>query len=463
MQTWTEANQPLLYVLDRSFNLIQLEEHYSSLVWTERYQECGDFTLTIPLNKVNFKAYSYGNYLNFTDSEETMIIESIEIQDDYEEPQLEVSGRSLTSILTRRVNASKALDLNLGKIEYIGDFGSIVFEIINDEILNPFVEYYGLYHLELNDEGQLIESPGGGTDEQTSYLKRFKISEPNRVIPNFVYENRVTGESIDKRFEDIKTLYELLNIFCKKIVCGFKIILDSDYKFRLITYKGIDRTTKQQTLSPMIFSTELDNVSSVKYFEDHTDYKNVAFAYTSDEKKIVSLNFEQLGEISDNKSDESTYLWYSNKDDPNSSSTGIDRYEFAVKSNASIQTPSSETVETPVARIGGSNVVETEKAITLAEQLEVSGEEAFEKEDCKVVKTTEGTVDPLVRYKFGEDYYIGDKIEFFDNIGIHVIALIDEVVRSYDKEGYIVTPNFKTMDDYEYGDEGDPDGDDQET
>ena len=32
-------------------------------------------------------------------------------------------------------------------------------------------------------------------------------------------------------------------------------------------------------------------------------------------------------------------------------------------------------------------------------------------------------------------------------------AVIDEVVRSYDTDGLIVTPNFKSMEDYDYGEE----------
>ena len=41
-------------------------------------------------------------------------------------------------------------------------------------------------------------------------------------------------------------------------------------------------------------------------------------------------------------------------------------------------------------------------------------------------------------------------------------AIIDEVVRSYDKTGFIVTPNFKNMEDYDYGSEGDPEEGEEE-
>ena len=46
---------------------------------TERYQECGDFVLDIPLNAANFQVYKRGNYVMFEDSDESMIVESVKL------------------------------------------------------------------------------------------------------------------------------------------------------------------------------------------------------------------------------------------------------------------------------------------------------------------------------------------------------------------------------------------------
>lgn len=478
MQTWTDNDKPLLYVLDTKFNFVQLEEHYSSLVWTERYQESGDFVLDIPLNKANYSAYKKGYYVRFTDSDETMIVETVEIQHDIEEPQLEVSGRSLTSILERRINASKVLDLNLGKIEYIGNLGHVVSSIVSDEIVDPYEEYYQMYHLEKEEEtGDYIEVPGRGKDTETSYLKRERSSTPERKIPNFKYTNKVSNAQINKQFDEIKTVYDLLNIFAKKTVTGFKILLDG-HDFNLITYQGTDRTTKQQVVNPIIFSTMLDNVSYVKYFEDHTDYKNVILSYTYDDKEKITSPVDEtlvVGEAGEDEVGETPYFWFANEDDKNSSLqvTGLDRYELAVKSNASVtkleedsttgstggEYPGGSFGKNPDYDVPSGDEGEEEEELSLYEKLKISADEEFDSGDHDVVRTTEGSVDPLVRYQFNVNYFLGDTIEFFDDIGIHVIALIDEVVRSYDQEGYIITPNFKTMDDYDYGDEGDPEED----
>ena len=464
LPTWTADDKPLLYVLDTDFNIIRIEESFSSLVWTERYQECGEFVLDIPLNAANFQVYKRGNYVMFEDSDESMIVESIEINENFEEPTLEISGRTLTSILERRVNASKAFDLNAGKIEYTGDFGTVVSQIVKDEITEPYMEYYQWWHIENIDDDndgdvdRKEERPGRGGEGEYEWLKRIKMDASYRKIPNFIYQNTVSGVSVDKRYDEIKTVYDLMVNFAKKTVTGFKVVFDENHNFVFKTYKGINRTTNQNYEDPMIFSFDMDNVSYVNYLEDHSNYKNVALAYTTDEKDTnkVAQEVAESGQEADPDSitDESTYVWIANPNDssPNAYVSGLERREVAMSTNASNDASSEATGEE----------TSTEK-VSLSEKMEIAAEDEFESGDYDIVRTTEGSIDSLVRYKFNEDYFIGDTVEYYSPLGIHVISLIDEVVRSYDQQGYIVTPNFKTMDDYDYGTEGDPDEDDTES
>ena len=47
---------------------------------------------------------------------------------------------------------------------------------------------------------------------------------------------------------------------------------------------------------------------------------------------------------------------------------------------------------------------------------------------------------------------MGDKVNISDERGnIYMTAYIDEVVRSYDDQGIIITPNFKNVLDYDDG------------
>ena len=62
----TVSREAKIYVRNKSDRKIfYIEEKYSSLVWTERYQESGDFVLDIPLNSANFDVYKIGNYISY--------------------------------------------------------------------------------------------------------------------------------------------------------------------------------------------------------------------------------------------------------------------------------------------------------------------------------------------------------------------------------------------------------------
>ena len=80
----------------------------------------------------------------------------------------------------------------------------------------------------------------------------------------------------------------------------------------------------------------------------------------------------------------------------------------------------------------------------------------YEDGEYDFIQSSEGSIDPLVRYKFETDYNIGDKVDITNgDYGIAMTAYIDEAVKSYDSNGWIITPNFKNILDYDYGEEED--------
>ena len=390
---------PVVYVKDTSGNIIHIEEGFTSVVWTERYQENGEFVLDIPLSEARRDVYQEGNYIFMDDSDFYMIIEKVEIQDDVEKPNFEVSGRTLSCVLERRLNASRAVSIvKNGITTYSGDFEEIVSQLIKDEITEPKIEYIDYYRDESTQEWkERIESK----------------SAPERAIPNFAYSNLAPVLSIDKSFTEVKTVYDILVSFSKPNLTGFKVDLDSNGSLKLVTYKGTDHTTGQYTNSPLIFSPVMDNVTYMNSYSDITDYKTIA------------LSMEDSTGL---------YQWVDNPNSDSTKETGLNRREvlFTVSTSTSSEESGEETQEDPL----------------LAAALD-----EFESGDYDIVSISEGAIDPLVRYGIDADYYIGDIVDVVDHFGHHYYALIDEVVRSYDDSGYIVTPNFKSMEDYDYGEE----------
>lgn len=433
---------PTVYVKDKStFEIIRIEESFSSLVWTERYQAAGEFVLDIPINVANFDVYKRGNYVILDESEEVMVIESLNIDDQQEDPVLEVSGRSLSLILERRINASRLLDNYAEAITYNGDYGTVISSIVNNDIINPYMEYYIWRHTTADGT---VEDGYGYNDGDNNYKVKVQQTMPYRAILGFSYTNKVTGVTIDKNYNKLMTIYDILVSFSKAYVTGFTVRLGKNGGFVLTTYKGTDRTSKQKVLDPVIFNPVMDNISYVNYFEDQTDYRNVGLAYSDG----CYSNIDFFPENVFSTDIFSGYVWVTKDDSKsNTSISGMNRMEvpFDVRSSASVSSydPTKEPPED----------ASEEDLLPIEKKVEAAGNDEFESGDYDFIQTSEGAIDPLVRYQFGVDYFLGDTVEISNNNGVVMTAIIDEVVRSYDSDGFITTPNFKSMADYDYGEE----------
>lgn len=69
----------LIYVLDQQLKVQDfVVDRYSSLIWTERFAEAGDFELIVVSNKENRAFFRLGQFLKIRESFRLMIIETIE-------------------------------------------------------------------------------------------------------------------------------------------------------------------------------------------------------------------------------------------------------------------------------------------------------------------------------------------------------------------------------------------------
>ena len=442
---------PIVYVRDKnSYEIIRIEESFSSLVWTERYQEAGEFILEIPINVANFEVYKRGNYIQLDESDETMIIESLNINDETEDPKLEVSGRTLSCILERRINASRLDESYAQSVKYEGAFGTVVQGIINDEFLDPKMITYSWHHR--NSDGT-TEEGYDSSHPSNNYKVSDKVSASYRKISNIRYSNSVTGVTVAKDYSKLMSVYDILVSISRKYVTGFRVRLQNG-TFVLETYKGTDRTSAQKVLDPVIFNPVMDNISYVNYFEDQTDFRNVALSYSDASWSPVEFNVSMDTTIFNG------YVWVTNNESKtNESLTGLNRFELAVDARSSASVSGYDPSEYYYPEMGE----ESDPAQNIVSKVESVATDEFDTGDHDFVKTSEGAIDPLVRYEFGKDYFLGDTVELSNDNGVIMTAVIDEVVRSYDSDGFIVTPNFKSMEDYDYGSEGDPEEGEEES
>lgn len=76
-----------IIVKDLDFIAIKQIDKYFSLIWTERYNQCGDFELEMPASKEIIDILKEGYYLCLSgdqSSDMTMIIETVKIKTDVE-------------------------------------------------------------------------------------------------------------------------------------------------------------------------------------------------------------------------------------------------------------------------------------------------------------------------------------------------------------------------------------------
>lgn len=220
-----------LYILNKLFQPVAVVDQYSSLIWTKRYWNCGDFELCIPANPDLLQHLQIGYYVQRKDCDCTMIIEKIQIKTDVENGNyFTVSGRSAESILSYRVCINTGWGTN---------FPHYVCQV-------------------------LIES---AFDLKNSSSKRYvseigKITGHSEMIPYIFWTGAYEGQSL------MESIYSV----CMEFGMGYKFILSND-KFDIYFYFGTDRTIDQHENAPVIFSPEYYNLINSEYEYDTSELK----------------------------------------------------------------------------------------------------------------------------------------------------------------------------------------------
>lgn len=223
-----------LLIMDTNFNAVSVVEGYESFIWTDRYNEYGDFEIKAPVS-VDFYEYCVdGYYLWCDESDHMMIIEQVSVDTDVEDgDHFTITGRSLESILDRRIIWKQ--------VNISGSLQDSIKSLLNDAIISP--------------------------------------SDSNRQISNFIFEastdEAVTGLSAEAQYTG-DSLYSVIADLCQEQQIGFKVLLNSSNQFVFSLYNGTDRSYEQTKLPYVIFSPNFENIINSNYYESTEDMKNVA-------------------------------------------------------------------------------------------------------------------------------------------------------------------------------------------
>lgn len=221
--------QPI--VLDSSLRADGIIDLFDSFIWTERFNDVGEFELYLPINA---KVISYmlpDTFIQLQQSNRTMIVESLFLNTDIEAGnQYVVKGRTLESILDRRIVRTQTI-VN-------GSLQTAVQTLLNQNAISP--------------------------------------TDTSRRITKLIFEVStdplITALTIDDQFHG-ETLLEAISYICKSAKIGFKITINTSGSFVFKLYDGVDRSYGTLGDSIILFSPKMDNLTSSQYFFSRENHK----------------------------------------------------------------------------------------------------------------------------------------------------------------------------------------------
>lgn len=383
-------------ILDRNYQTVCVADAFDSFLWTDRYNEPGDFELYFPMDSA-LTPYAVEDYYIWQEnSDRLMIIESINIETDAEAgPHMTLSGRSAECLLERRVVAYRTV--------IKGNLQNGIERILNENVINP--------------------------------------SDADRKIPNIRFvrnsDPRVTALTCDLNLLGEYVL-DVVEAQCQVNDLGFKMTYNEENQsFDFMLYYGEDRSYKQDKNPWVVFSPGFDNLLSSNYLKTSKELRTAAVV-------AGDANYERGQEVIDV--------------DGKPELKGIDRREMYVD-GSSVELPNPTVNEESIRERlekRGKDENEIQAAIDAAmaealaqttaeyrKQLEQLGKEELSK--TYITEAFEGEVEGKRQYKYGEDFFIGDVVQILDEYGREASSRITEVVRSHDLSGEIMTPTFTTL------------------
>lgn len=228
-------------ILDKSYATTAVLDKFESFIWTDRFRGYGDFEIYMPVETAALGFLKQDYYLQIQSSDRMMIIEELQTDTNAEEGNhLTVTGRSLESILERRVVAAYTV--------LSGNFQNGVQKLLNENAISP--------------------------------------SNSKRKIPGLIFrastDPAVTGLTLDTQFLG-ETLYEAINTLCEEKDIGWRVLPYGDGGFVFELYAGKDRSYDQTALPPVVFSPNFENMLSSNYLETKKSLKTAAFVGGSGE------------------------------------------------------------------------------------------------------------------------------------------------------------------------------------
>ena len=225
-------------------------EDWSSLIWTERYNDFGEFQLQSTDPDYHMALMPKGSYIGLRDSDQPMRVETHQIDiDDQGKSILTASGRAAESVLEDRTTLATIVKLGTG--------GNLVSSL---KIPNLAIGIMGLISYQVNDPDYMFPVEADRITDFTTAQEFYETTFPNYDWPS--------------KFQQLdEAVYQML----KQCNYGLRGIRPKGTASKLVIslYKGTDKT------ATVIFRSQLGDIKPKQYLFSIKGKKNVAYIQTT--------------------------------------------------------------------------------------------------------------------------------------------------------------------------------------
>lgn len=199
-------------------------ENQTSLIWTRKFFEAGNFEIHAPITTKNLSLFVAGNIVSIKGAKEAGVIESIEKEESDIKNEITVKGRFLSSYCDRRI------------IRGTVNYENAKIEVVMRELLTRCV------HIPLVELGELH-----GFDPRISFQATYR------------------------------NLQTVLTKIAKFGLIGYRFTPDFDeHKIIFDTMQGTDHSFAQSTNNRVVFSEDYNNLSNAIYKYNDQALKTLA-------------------------------------------------------------------------------------------------------------------------------------------------------------------------------------------
>ena len=438
-----------LAVLDESMIIQHICEDYKSVVWTERFHGFGDFKLVVPGTLENLRTYQLDYYLYTKGTNKLMIIEQVELNTEYgKESLLTVSGRSLESILDRRVMHPYPMwdgtylckhERTRGKVkDVIKHYTNLLFKQRDslDESHERHVMGFGWYSVDELPDGIRKGRPASSLDIgdiQVSSAGYVRGMSQNESYKNIGYDDKdpYTMEG---------SWYKLVQELTDLTMSGWAIEYNGEdpYYWYGYTYNGVNRTFGQGERPAVVFSPKYDNLSKATYFKSKVATRTKIFSGAV--KFTVPQKLAMTGEYLDQNTDSCMQ----------NNSVTVGTRGLGLREGY-LQSPSVEHTNgymeytehaTGDKKYGVGSIDPNSIYRQIHEQCNT------ELWKHMPIEMFSGEAAQQSMYIYNEDFFLGDFVQIQNEFGQQDIARVTEYIRtSSDSEGDVFYPTFQSLSD----------------